>query len=153
MQSIFTNFIWIYLKHKSAIWTTVSQFKGDMVLWKRPKRPQYMQRTWWQRVATHHTGLRVLYPIVYVDVNIYVSCPNFNAGIIFINKRGYQDPFYSHRLTLIPTWISNHMPNKVWDEITYPFPNFNGCIMEVWEWVSNFIQQFIMDIIIYIHIG
>ena len=31
-------------------------------------------------------------------------------------------------------WISNHMPDKVWDEITYPFPNFN----EVWEWISNF---------------
>ena len=28
---------------------------------------------------------------------------------------------------LIPAWISNLMPSKVWDEITYPFPNFNGC--------------------------
>ena len=24
------------------------------------------------------------------------------------------------------TWISNHMSSKVWDEITYPFPNSNG---------------------------
>ena len=23
-------------------------------------------------------------------------------------------------------WINNHMHNKVWDEITYTFPNFNG---------------------------
>ena len=23
---------------------------------------------------------------------------------------------------LIPVWINNHMPSKVWDEITYPFP-------------------------------
>ena len=30
------------------------------------------------------------------------------------------------------------MPSKVWDEITYPFPNFNCAIVEVWEWVSNF---------------
>ena len=22
--------------------------------------------------------------------------------------------------------MSNHMPNKMWDEINYPFPNFNG---------------------------
>ena len=27
---------------------------------------------------------------------------------------------------------------KVWDEITYQFPNFNT--IEVWEWMSNFIQ-------------
>ena len=25
------------------------------------------------------------------------------------------------------------MPNKVLDEITYPFPNINGCTVEVWK--------------------
>ena len=40
-------------------------------------------------------------------------------------------PFYKHGLTLIPVWISNHMLSKVWDEITYPFLNFNGCTVEV----------------------
>ena len=29
-----------------------------------------------------------------------------------------------------PTWISNHMPSKVRDGITYPFLNFNGCILK-----------------------
>ena len=32
-------------------------------------------------------------------------------------------PFYSHGLTLIPVWISNYMPSKVWEGITDPFPN------------------------------
>ena len=40
-------------------------------------------------------------------------------------------PFYLHGLTLIPAWISNYMPGKVWGEITYPFLNFNGCTVEV----------------------
>ena len=40
-------------------------------------------------------------------------------------------PFYKHGLTLIPAWISNHIHYKVWDEITYPFLNFNGCTVEV----------------------
>ena len=39
--------------------------------------------------------------------------------------------FYSHGLTLIPTCPSNHMPSNVWDEITYPFLNFNGATVEV----------------------
>ena len=39
------------------------------------------------------------------------------------------------------------MPSKVGDEITYPFPNFNGATIEVDEWISNFITQFIMDVI------
>ena len=38
------------------------------------------------------------------------------------------------------------MLNKVWGEIIYPFPNFNGATVEVWEWISNFIPHFIMDV-------
>ena len=45
--------------------------------------------------------------------------------------RDYWDPFYYHGLTLILVWISNHIHVKVWDEITYPFLNFNGCTVEV----------------------
>ena len=41
--------------------------------------------------------------------------------------------YYQHALTLIPACINNHTPSKVLDEITYPFPNFNGCTIEVWE--------------------
>ena len=34
-------------------------------------------------------------------------------------------PFYYHGLTLIPAGMSNYIYYKVWDEITYPFLNFN----------------------------
>ena len=30
-------------------------------------------------------------------------------------------------------WINNHTPIKVWSEIPYTFPNFNGYTVEVWE--------------------
>ena len=40
-------------------------------------------------------------------------------------------PFYYHDLTLISAWINNHMASKVWDEIAYPFLNFNGATVEV----------------------
>ena len=33
--------------------------------------------------------------------------------------------FNSHGLTLILTWIDNYINYKMWDEITYPSPNFN----------------------------
>ena len=33
----------------------------------------------------------------------------------------------------VPAWIRKYMHYKVWDEITYPFPNFNGGVVEVWE--------------------
>ena len=41
------------------------------------------------------------------------------------------------------------MHNKVWDNITYPFPNFNGATAEVWEWISNLILHLTMDVITY----
>ena len=52
-----------------------------------------------------------------------------------------QDPFYWHGLTSISAWVSNHMSNKLWDEVTYPFPNFNSCTVEVLEWIDNFIPH------------
>ena len=38
--------------------------------------------------------------------------------------------------------ISHHMPSKVRDGISYPFPNTNDCTVEVWEWISNFIPLY-----------
>ena len=49
----------------------------------------------------------------------------------------------------VPARISNHTPIKMCGEITYPFPNFNGATVEVWEWVSNLTPHFTMDVITY----
>ena len=32
------------------------------------------------------------------------------------------------------------------DEITYPFLNFNGATVEVWEWISNFTPRHLINI-------
>ena len=40
-------------------------------------------------------------------------------------------PFYWHSLTLIPAWRSNYINRKTWDEIIYPFLNFNDAAVEV----------------------
>ena len=39
------------------------------------------------------------------------------------------------------------MHSKVWDEITYPFPNFNGAAVEVWGWISDVISHFMISVI------
>ena len=45
------------------------------------------------------------------------------------------------------------MPNKVWDEITYPSPNPNGCTVEVLEWISYFTPYFVKKMKLLIHAG
>ena len=56
---------------------------------------------------------------------------------------------FTRGLTLIPVWISNHMLKNGWNGISYPFPNFSGSAIEVWESISNFIPHIIMDVITY----
>ena len=41
------------------------------------------------------------------------------------------------------------MLSKMWDDIIYPFPNFNGFTVEVWEWINNFIPHFIIQVSTY----
>ena len=43
----------------------------------------------------------------------------------------------------------NHMPSEVWDEIAYPFPNFNGYNVDFCELIRNFIPQLKIDLITY----
>ena len=45
--------------------------------------------------------------------------------------------------------ISNYIRYKVWDEITYPLSNFNGCTVEVWQRISNFIPSITGRVITY----
>ena len=52
-------------------------------------------------------------------------------------------------INIIPARINNYIYYNVWGEITFPFPNFNGATVEVWEWISNFILHFIMDLVIH----
>ena len=52
----------------------------------------------------------------------------------YIEQNGLTDAsslFYQHGLTLIPASISNYIHYKAWDEITYPFLNFNDATVEV----------------------
>ena len=36
--------------------------------------------------------------------------------------------FYWHGIQFIPAWISDYNHYKIWDELTYPIPHFNGSL-------------------------
>ena len=72
------------------------------------------------------------------------SNPTRIRGIRWIQLAFNMTPWsliYLHALTLIRALISKHLPSRMWDEIAYPFPNFNGATVEVWAWISNFSPQ------------
>ena len=74
----------------------------------------------------------------------FLASAALDGGSVPVGTRGF---FYSFGLTVISACIGNHMFRKVWDEIIYPFPNYNGATVEVGEWICNFISYFIMDVI------
>ena len=39
---------------------------------------------------------------------------------------------------ILPAQLAAYSHYEVWDEITYPVPNFNGATIEIWEWIGNF---------------
>ena len=53
-------------------------------------------------------------------------------------------PLYWHGLTLVTAWVSNY--------IHYEFPNFNGCIVDVWERINNF-NRILLGMWLVIHDG
>ena len=63
--------------------------------------------------------------VIFVIVIIVIIITSIYAQNIILKW-----PFYYHGLTLIPAWISNYTLYNVWDEITNPFPNYNGATVE-----------------------
>ena len=61
----------------------------------------------------------------------------FNMGIAIPGKTVFlietaPEPFYQNELTLILIWISGYIDYTVWEEINFPFINFNGAAVVVW---------------------
>ena len=53
------------------------------------------------------------------------------------------------RINFNPSMDTIYIHYKVWNEITYPFSNFNGVTVEVCKWISNFIAHFTKHVITY----
>ena len=84
-------------------------------------------------VTLWHTNLWYL-----CDVHTRVIMLHLFYQIICVHVQNFtRGPFYQRGWTLIPGRISNHVPSKVWNAITYTFPNLNGATVGVWEWISN----------------
>ena len=80
-------------------------------------------------------------------IGTYVFCSRL--ALLSVTALSLQRPLYSHNLTLIPVCISIYIHYKVWDEITYPFPNVNGATVEFWELASYFSPHFTGHVITY----
>ena len=83
----------------------------------------------------HHMSLNVMSKNIsflsrYIKINVPQSTPNTHPHCLPIWRRLWVQTWENF---LFPPRIKNCIHHKVLDRITCPFPNFNGCTVEVWE--------------------
>ena len=93
--------------------------------------------------------VRIRLALLVYQASSFYDKPSFGRAIRHFRKftdtarsyvplhRSPGDPF-----TKMVKYQYQHDEYNVWDAITYPFPYFNGCTVEIWEWISNFIPRF-----------
>ena len=88
--------------------------------------------------------------VILKTTNTHLRCLRFDNKLTRRQHIKYiSGALYQCGLTLILAWISNYIHHNVWDDIAYPFPNFNRGSVGVWKWISNFTQHFIRSVITY----
>ena len=99
-----------------------------------------LQRQWTSRTSKLPLATLRTHPMDWVTRWIYIEHGPRNMMRYSANIQ---------TVSLIAAWIANYIHYKVWDEITYPFTNFNSATVEVCEWKSNFTQHFTEHVITY----
>ena len=64
--------------------------------------------------------------VKYAVPKLICAMKHWKCNVTCRIKEWFLGPLLQHGLTLTSALISNNMSSKVWDEITYPFPHFNG---------------------------
>ena len=83
-------------------------------------------------------NFRVIYLNLIFDYSLIYNC-SVKQGSLLLTQSNFD-----------PAWMNNHIPSKMWHEITYPSPDFIGCTVDFRNFRilgSFFIPHFIMDII------
>ena len=113
-------------------------------LWKHVERTQtaiFKGPTWGPPGADRTQVGHMLSPWALLSGYCWSTMYTHHSWIQWQHGRG---PILLTMKNLIPTSSSsNYIHDKIWDETTYKFPNFNGTEVEVWQmistplWISN----------------
>ena len=141
----------------------VDQIHDDVIKWKHfPRYWPFVRGIHRSPVNSPHKGQwrgALMFTLICARINGWVNnreagdlrryCTHYDVIVMKIPILNPTHPFTNLLLSLIPAWIRIHIHRKVWHEITYPFPNVNGCTVEVWEWMIDLISDLTMHVNIY----
>ena len=116
----------LHVRHARAV-----MHVGIANLWWRGKRSRHSRRM--RNPQFYVSGKRPMPQWIHLPVFVIIRLPQYMWSIHEGNKQNQPQQNTKKReigLTLIPGWISNCNHYEIWDEITYPFPNFDGSTVE-----------------------
>ena len=77
----------------------------------------------------------LLYWYIYPILRHVDPMDSVHWGRICVMVLSARGPFYTHELTISPTWISRYINKKLLHKISYLFRNFNSATMEILKWM------------------
>ena len=90
----------------------------------------------WYSIRCSVKCLELLFDDEWGFLLILLKCAHF--GILTNYLISFPEPLLLTEINYNPSMDNNYIHHRVWTGITYPFPNFNGAIIEFWEWIRNF---------------
>ena len=106
-------FVYMFMLLPLSMWKLPVEKKNKK---KTKQKKQKKTRTTWfldWGISENHSHLQ-FWPCIY---QILCHLGGLVPHACLFDKSGARGPFYQHGLTLIPTWISDVVASKVWDEI------------------------------------
>ena len=105
MENMLIDFIWLNVQAEYLIQTILYHFKWDIALWRWPKCPQYMQRTWWQTVAYSIRGWRnYSHRIFFFKFACFIQGIQTSLDLVFGRVRGNANPPCKYGWYLSSLW-------------------------------------------------
>ena len=106
-------------------------FHDDVLKWKHfPRYWPVVRGNNWSPVNSHHKGQwrgALMFSLICTWINGWVN--NREVGALRRSRAHCDVNVMFNFNPSMGKWSHAH---EVWDEITYPFPNFNGATVEVW---------------------
>ena len=102
-------------------------------MWQYENKSNFEMNIWQYIVKKSHCSIRfcIILTVICTELSLGMLTELWWLTILwFVSLGSVYTPSGAPLLTwfnLNPSTLSNHVPNKVWYEITYPFTNFNGC--------------------------
>ena len=144
-KSLTTTYAILILYYNNNAWTT------DETVFSMFKFQPHSKTMNSYQIEINISNVWTLYMVLEIYICVCV-CDRYSLGKLNILNDHVVENFtsgYCFPGPFLLTWINNHIPSNMSDEIAYVFTYIKDTAVEVWEWISNFMSHVTWYVITY----